>query len=67
MLEARLCGQFDLRLDGGQILVATRPAQSLLAYLLINAGTAYRREMLAGMFWPDSSELNARRSLRQAL
>jgi DNA-binding SARP family transcriptional activator len=67
MLEIRLLGQFDLRLDGKPIEIRSRPVQSFLAYLLLNAGTACRREKLAGVLWPDSTEANARNSLRQAL
>jgi predicted ATPase/DNA-binding SARP family transcriptional activator len=67
MLEVRLLGQFDMRQDGYPIVVPSRSGQSLLAYLLLNAGYAHRREMLAGLLWPDSTESNARSYLRHAL
>ena len=67
MLSVRLLGQFDVAKNGSTIEVVYRPAQLLLAYLILNAGTAQRREKLAGLFWPDSSETNARNNLRQAL
>lgn len=67
MIEVRLLGQFTVNLDGDSIQINSRPAQSLLAYLIINAGRAFRREKLAGLFWPDTSEENARNNLRQAL
>ena len=67
MLEVSLLGQFDVRKDESSILIPSRPAQSLLAYLIMTAGTAHRREKLAGLLWPDSSEDNARINLRQAL
>jgi DNA-binding SARP family transcriptional activator len=67
MLEVRLLGQFLVDLDGAPIQINSRPAQSLLAYLLINAGKAFRREKLAGLLWPDTSDANARNNLRQAL
>ena len=67
MLEIRLLGQFDVRLDDQPIELPSRPAQSLLAYLLLNPGTAHRREKLAGLFWPDATEANARNNLRYAL
>lgn len=67
MLEVRLLGQFTVNLDGTPIQINSRPAQSLLAYLIINAGRAFRREKLAGLFWPDTSDENARNNLRQAL
>jgi WD40 repeat protein/ABC-type branched-subunit amino acid transport system substrate-binding protein/DNA-binding SARP family transcriptional activator len=67
MLEVRLLGQFALHLDGAIVVLHSRPAQSLLAYLALTAGTAHRREKLAGLLWPDSDEDNARNSLRHAL
>jgi hypothetical protein len=67
VLEARLLGRFDIRLDGRPVEIASRPAQSLLAYLMLRAGTSHRREQLAGLFWPDVPESAARRNLRYAL
>ena len=67
MLEVRLLGQFSLRRDGKRLDIPSRPAQSLFAYLILNPGVRYRRERLAGMFWPDSMESSARNNLRQAL
>lgn len=67
MLEIRLLGLFSVEIDGNPIEIPSRPAQSLLAYLVLNSGTAQRREKLAGMFWPDAAEANARSNLRHAL
>jgi len=67
MLEVRLLGQFGVRLNGESIEMPSRPAQSLFAYLILNPGVVHRREMLAGMLWPDSTETNARGYLRHAL
>jgi DNA-binding SARP family transcriptional activator len=67
MLEIRLLGQFELRRDGAGVFLPSRHAQSLLAYLVLSAGTAHRRESLAGLLWPDADEDNARKSLRHAL
>ena len=67
ILEVRLLGKFDTCLDGKPVEIRSRPTQSLLAYLLLNAGTACRREKLWGVLWPDLTEANARNSLRQAL
>src|SRR5215212_8621972 len=67
MLQVRLLGQFDVRRDGAAVALPSRPAQSLLAYLLLNAGTPHRREKLAGLLWPDASESNARSNLRHAV
>jgi DNA-binding SARP family transcriptional activator len=41
--------------------------QVLLAYLLLNAGSTVSRQQLAFLFWPDSSEPQARTNLRQLL
>jgi WD40 repeat protein/serine/threonine protein kinase len=67
VLEVRLFGQFDVRLAGQPVDLASRPAQSLLAFLLIHTGRPFRREKLAGLFWPNTSEANARNNLRQAV
>ncbi|MGZ9166301.1 MAG: nSTAND1 domain-containing NTPase, partial [Anaerolineales bacterium] len=67
MLQIRLLGQFDLRVDGKRIVISSRPGQSLFAYLALTAGTAHRREKLAGQFWPDTTDENARKNLRQEL
>lgn len=67
MLEIHLLGQFDIRFGGKPIEIHSRPAQSLLAYLVLNAGVSHRRERLAGLIWPDSVEVKARSYLRQNL
>ncbi len=67
MIEIRLLGQFDLRLDGKSVEIPSRPAQSLLAYLALTTGITHRRERLAGLIWPDIPEADARRNLRRAL
>ncbi|MGD9092611.1 MAG: AAA family ATPase, partial [Anaerolineales bacterium] len=66
-LEIFLLGQFKLSADDRRIELSSRPAQSLLAYLTLNAGVTHRREKLATLIWPEVSEANARRYLRQAL
>lgn len=67
MLKVSLLGQFEVQKDGVLLSIPSRPAQSLLAYLLLTVGTEHRREKLAGLLWPDSSEENARNNLRTAL
>jgi len=44
-----------------------RPAQALLAYLLLHRGRLHRREVLAGVLWGDVSEERARGALRTTL
>lgn len=67
MLDIRLFGKFEVRQDGQVIDLPLRSAQSLLAYLLLNADKSVRREKLAGLLWPDSDEAGARNNLRQTL
>jgi len=67
MLEVWLLGKFEVKLEGKPVEITSRPAQSLLAYLILNAPKSYRREKLAGLLWPNSDDTNARNNLRQAL
>jgi len=67
MLQIRLLGQFELSLDKKRVTIPSRVGQSLFAYLVLGAGTSHRREKLAGMFWPDTTEETARKYLRQEL
>ncbi|NIW44710.1 MAG: hypothetical protein GWN30_08085, partial [Gammaproteobacteria bacterium] len=66
-LKIYLLGQFKLLANDTPFDLPSRPAQSLLAFLALNAGTVQRREKLASMLWPDTTESNARSYLRQAL
>src|SRR5215213_5851494 len=67
MLEVRLLGTFEVKHKKNTVSISSRPAQSLFAYLILNAGKPHRREKLAGMLWPDSLEETARDNLRHAL
>lgn len=67
MLDIKLLGRFGVALDGRPVAIPSRPAQLLLAYLLLNAGAPQPREELADILWPDSSIDNARANLRHAL
>ena len=66
-LRIYLLGQFSLQADDLAVELPSRPAQSLLAYLALNAGISQRREKLAGLLWPEATGSNARSYLRQAL
>lgn len=66
-LRIYLLGQFRCQADDLPLALPSRPAQSLLAYLVVHAGATHRRERLAGLLWPEATEANARRYLRQAL
>src|SRR5215212_1238723 len=67
MLEVRLIGKFDISYNSEPVIISSRVAQSLFAYLILTAGTSHRREKLAGMFWPDVTEEKARAYLRHEL
>ncbi len=68
ILYVQLLG--DFRLMYGDMPVAginqTR-LQSLLAYLVLHRGAPQARHHLAFLFWPDSTEAQARTNLRKAL
>lgn len=66
-LKIFLLGQFNLQVNDLSLNVPSRPAQSLLAYLVIHPGVEHRREKLAALLWPETPESNARSYLRQAL
>ena len=67
-LKISLFGPFHVILDG-QIVTQFRsdPIRALFTYLVMDAGTPYRREALAGLLWPDKPEATALHNLRQAL
>ena len=67
-IHLRMLGGFQASAGGEPIagLRATAPTR-LLAYLALHRGTAARRVYLAGLFWPDGSDLRARRRLSHTL
>ena len=66
--RVELFGGFRISCKGAQVTaVNTSRMQALLAYLLLNAGSTVSRQQLAFLFWPDSSEPQARTNLRQLL
>ena len=66
-LKVFLLGQFKLKANDQNLNLPSRPAQSILAYLVLHPGVEHRREKLAALFWPETSDANARSYLRQAL
>jgi DNA-binding SARP family transcriptional activator len=67
MLYISCLGQFRVQIDDQPVEIPSRPAQSLFAYLALNGYKVHRRERLAGLLWPDSTDENARGYLRQGL
>lgn len=63
-----LLGAFRLEVAGQPVALPTRKAEALLAYLALHGEPAgHSRERLAALFWGDSTDADARRSLRVAL
>ena len=67
LLRLRLLGDFSLRCNDQIIGVSATRIQSLLAYLALHRDAATTRQQLAFMFWPESSEMQARNNLRQVV
>ena len=67
-LHVRLLGSLEIFHTGRPLPVpATRKAQALLAYLVLNREQPQSRERLAELFWGDRPEEKARRSLSTAV
>ena len=63
-----LIGPFRLFGASGQtIVIQGRRSRALLGYLLLSSKQDVARERLAGLFWGDRTEAQARASLRQCL
>ena len=68
ILQAQLFGSFSLVYDGRVIAgVNSARLQSLLAFLILHADVPQSRQQVAFLFWPDTSEAQARNNLRQFL
>jgi len=68
VLQIRLLGDFHLTCDGKLVEGINTPRlQSLIAYLVLHRDAPQHRQHLAFMFWPDSSETQARNNLRQLI
>jgi DNA-binding SARP family transcriptional activator len=68
MLTIQLFGEFQVTVNGAVMVALHQPRlQSLLAYLLLHRHAPQSRQHLAFLFWPDTSEAQARANLRQVL
>ena len=61
-----LFGSFELKVKDRTVHLPTRKTESILAYLALHR-SVQNREKIASMFWGDSPDELARRSLRTAL
>jgi DNA-binding SARP family transcriptional activator/predicted ATPase len=67
-LHIRLLGDFSLIYADQQVTsLNTTRLQSLLAYLVLHRDVPQQRQHLAFLFWPDTTEAQARNNLRQLL
>src|SRR3989440_2789572 len=67
-LHLRLLGDFSLIYADRQVTsLNTLRLQSLLTYLVLHRDAPQQRQHLAFLFWPDTTEAQARNNLRQLL
>ncbi|MBC7261133.1 MAG: AAA family ATPase, partial [Chloroflexi bacterium] len=67
-LQFRFLGSLDIHWDDQPLPIpATRKAQSLLAYLVMNRAQPQPRDRLVDLFWGERPQSKARRSLATAL
>src|SRR2546430_11449949 len=67
-LHIRLLGDFSLIYNDRQVTsLNTTRLQSLSAYLVLHRDVPQQRQHLAFLFWPDTTESQARNNLRQLL
>jgi predicted ATPase/DNA-binding SARP family transcriptional activator len=65
-LRFHLLGPIQIEREGERVHLPRRKVESLLAYLLLHP-ERHSRDYLATLFWGDSSDAQARHSLRTAL
>ena len=67
-IHLRLLGDFSLIYNDKQVTsLNTIRLQSLLTYLVLHCDVPQQRQHLAFLFWPDTTEAQARNNLRQLL
>ncbi len=68
VLHVQMLGGFGLRVgERAASAMSSRPAVSLLSYLVLRRDRIHTRDLLAGKFWPDEPEAVARKRLSNAL
>ena len=67
-LVLSLLGPFQVTLDGQPVTdFKSDKVRALLAYLAVEADRPHRREVLAGLLWPEMPDRQARSNLRDVL
>jgi DNA-binding SARP family transcriptional activator len=68
MLDVVLLGEFRVCSEGSLLAGLRSPrTQALLGYIALHPGTPQPRQHVANLFWPDSTEAQARTNLRREL
>jgi DNA-binding SARP family transcriptional activator len=67
LLEVSLLGEQHVERSGAAIDGRSSRSIALLAFLALHANVPQPRQRLAGMFWPDSTDAQARTNLRREL
>ncbi len=68
VLILRILGGFEARRSSGEVAeIPIRKGQALLAFLALNPGEVVARSKLAGLWWGDHGDTQAKTSLRQTL
>ncbi len=66
-VELTLLGGFRVRAAERSVDIPARKTKALLAYLSLQPSQEFQRDKLAALLWEESSDAQARQSLRQAL
>lgn len=64
-IEIHLLGTPRIQVDGKDIFFTYGKVQALIYYMVVK-GVALRDE-ISGLLWPEKSEVNARKNLRNAI
>lgn len=67
VLRVSVIGGATFEYGGREIGLRNRKARAMLAYVALSETGAEQRERLAGLFWSEFGEQNARTTLRQAV
>ncbi len=67
MLRMSLLGEQTIIDDRTGVLIRSSRAVTLVAYLVVHAGSPQPRQRIAGLFWPDSTDAQALTNLRREL
>jgi DNA-binding SARP family transcriptional activator len=68
VLQVQLLGNFQLQYEGQTLTaISSQRIQTLLAYVILQRCKPVSRQQVAALFWPDTSEAQARTNLRNLI